>query len=150
MSDLKSKIGSDTKAAMYRKDRRRVGVLRLINAAIKQIEVDTRMTVDDAGVLQVLRKMSKQRQESIVQYQKAERSDLLEQEEYELSAIAAYLPQPLADAEIAQWVDEAIGVNAAVSLKDLGAVMKTLRDKAKGGVDMGVLSAAVKHRLGKA
>ena len=148
MSDaLKSRISDDTKAAMKAKDKPRLGVLRLISAAIKQREVDERIELDDNAVLAVLEKMVKQRRDSIEQYQKAERDDLIAQEQFELDLIQTYLPEQLTEAEIDALIDEAVQATDAASMKDMGKVMGALKPKLAGRADMGAVSAKLKSRL---
>ena len=144
---LKTQIQDDVKDAMRARDRERIGALRLVSAAIKQIEVDTREELDDAGVLAVLDKMSKQRRESLEQYEKAGREDLAAQERFELEVLAAYLPEPLSDAEIEALVDEAIHRTGAAGMQDMGKVMVQLKPQVQGRADMKALSGLVRERL---
>ena len=144
---LKTQIQDDVKDAMRARDRERIGALRLVSAAIKQIEVDTREELDDAGVLAVLDKMSKQRRESLEQYEKAGREDLANQERFELEVIANYLPEPLSDAEIAALVDQAIADTGASGMQDMGKVMGQLKPQVQGRADMKALSGLVRERL---
>ncbi|HEB59479.1 MAG TPA: GatB/YqeY domain-containing protein [Gammaproteobacteria bacterium] len=147
MSQLKDRILEDTKDAMRARDKARLGVLRLITAAIKQKEVDERIELDDAAVLAVLEKMVKQRRDSIAQYEKAGRDDLREVEEFELQLIQTYLPEQLSDDEIAALIDKAIATTGAASMKDMGKVMGMLKPKLAGRADMGKVSQAIKQRL---
>lgn len=147
MSDLSNRITSDVKAAMKAKDKPRLGVLRLITAAIKQREVDERITLDENQIIAVLEKMVKQRKDSIEQYQKAERTELADQEAFEIGIIQEYLPEPLSDAEIAALVDEAINTTGASDMKDMGKVMGMLKPKLAGRADMGQVSQTIKQRL---
>jgi len=135
------------KTAMKGGDKRRLGVIRLILAAIKQIEVDERIELSDERVLVVLDKMTKQRRDSFEQYQKAERADLAEQESFELGVIKAYLPEALSDDEIATLVSEAIAESGAESQRDMGKVMGVLKPKLQGRADMGKVSGLVKQKL---
>ncbi len=144
---LKEDIQQDMKEAMRAGDKQRLGTIRLILAAIKQREVDERITLDDQQVTAVLDKMSKQRRESLSQYEKAGRDDLAEQEAYELKLIQAYLPEPLGEEEINQLIDAAISETGASSLKDMGKVMGILKPKLQGRADMGAVSAQIKTRL---
>jgi uncharacterized protein YqeY len=144
---LKSQIQDDVKDAMRARDKERLGALRLLSAAIKQIEVDTRDDLDDAGVLAVLDKMSKQRRESLEQYEKAGREDLAAKERFELEVIANYLPEPLSDAEIAALIDEAITGTGAAGVQDMGKVMGQLKPQVQGRADMKALSGLVRERL---
>ncbi len=145
---LKSRILDDVKIAMRTHDRGRLAVLRLITAAIKQREVDERIELDDDDVLRVLDKMSKQRRESLDQYNKAGREDLAAQERFELELIKDYLPEQLNDAEIAALIDSAVEATGAESIRDMGAVMGSLRSQVQGRADMKQVSAAVRARLG--
>lgn len=145
---LKDRIREDMKAAMRGGDKRRLGVIRLIMAAIKQREVDDRTELDDGQVTAVLDKMVKQRRESQSQYEQAQRADLAEQEAYEITVLQEYLPAPLSAAEIAQLIEAAIGETGASSMKDMGKVMGILRPRLAGRADMGAVSAQIKARLG--
>ncbi len=145
---LKSQIQDDVKSAMRARDQKRLTALRLIMAAIKQIEVDKRIELDDEAVLAVLDKMVKQRRESISQYEAAGRDDLAAQEQFELDLISVYLPEPLSDAEVAQLVSQAISDSGASSIRDMGAVMNVLRPQVQGRADMKAVSSAVKAQLG--
>lgn len=145
---LKQRIQSDMKAAMRAKDRKRLGVIRLITAAIKQVEVDERIEgLDDARVIEVLQKMLKQRRESVKQYVAGAREDLAEIERWEMELIQAYLPQPLGESEIDALVEQVLAETGAASLKDMGRVMALLKQRARGRADMGALGATVRQRL---
>jgi uncharacterized protein YqeY len=144
---LKTQIQDDVKDAMRARDRERLGALRLLSAAIKQIEVDTREELDDAGVLAVLDKMSKQRRESLEQYEKAGREDLATKERFELEVLANYLPEPLSGDEIKALVDEAIASTGAAGMQDMGKVMGQLKPQVQGRADMKALSGLVRERL---
>ena len=141
---LKAKIQEDVKAAMRARDQKRLTALRLITAAIKQIEVDKRIELDDQAVLGVLDKMVKQRRESLDQYQSAGRDDLAAQEQYELDLLAPYLPEPLSDDEVAALIRQAVAETGASSIRDMGAVMNKLRGEVQGRADMKTVSSAVK------
>ena len=147
MSDLKNQINEDVKTAMRSKEKERLGALRLITAAIKQREVDERIELDDGQVTAVLNKMVKQRRDSIEQYEKAKREDLIEKEQFELDIISGYLPQPLSDDEINTLIDSAIASTGAESVKDMGKVMGQLKQELQGRADMGKVSGLVKARL---
>ncbi len=147
MSALKQRITDDMKAAMKGGDKPRLGVIRLILAAIKQIEVDERIELDDARVLSVLDKMVKQRRDSISQYENAGRTELADQEKFEIGIIQEYLPQQLAEAEIAALIDEAMQTTGAASMKDMGKIMGILKPKLQGRADMGAVSAQIKQKL---
>ena len=147
MSDLKHRINEDVKAAMRGKQKQRLAALRLITAAIKQKEVDERIELDDAQTTGVLNKMASQSRESIAQYEKAQRADLVARERFELELITGYLPQPLAAAEIQSLIDGAIAATGAASMKDMGKVMGQLKAKMQGRADLGKVSGMVKARL---
>ena len=147
MSALKDRITSDMKAAMKGGDKKRLGVIRLILAALKQVEVDERTELDDAQVTAVLDKMVKQRRDSVEQYRKGGRKDLADQEAYEIEVIQEYLPEPLGEDEIARLVEAAIGETGATGIKDMGKVMGLLKPKLAGRADMGRVSGLVKQRL---
>ncbi len=144
---LKQRIDDEIKAAMRAKDKDRLGTLRLVAAAIKQREVDERITLDDVQVLAVLDKMIKQRRDSIEQYRKAAREDLAQREEAEVLVIQAFMPAALSDAEIDALVAAAVTESGAASIKDMGKAMALLRPKVQGRADMGVVSAKLKARL---
>ncbi|MBP6583954.1 MAG: GatB/YqeY domain-containing protein [Chromatiaceae bacterium] len=145
---LKQRLVEDMKTAMKAGEKRRLGVIRLINAAIKQREVDERIELDDIQVLAVLDKMLKQRRDSISQYEAAKREDLAEQERYEIGVCQEYLPTALTADEIAALIEAAIVASGAVSLKDMGKVMALLKPQVQGRADVGAVSALVKQRLG--
>lgn len=147
MSALKDRIFDDMKSAMRAKEKDRLLTVRTILAAIKQQEVDTREDVDDADVLAILDKQSKQRRESISQFSKAGRDDLVAQEELELGFIQEYLPEPLSDDEIQSLIKEAISATEASSMKDMGKVMAFIKPKAQGRADMGKISGQIKAAL---
>ena len=145
---LKAQIQEDVKSAMRARDQKRLTALRLITAAIKQIEVDKRIEMDDQAVLAVLVKMVKQRRESLAQFEAAGRDDLAAQEEFELELISVYLPEALSDAEIAALIKKAIADTGASSIRDMGAVMNALRGEVQGRADMKAVSSTVKELLG--
>ena len=147
MSDLSARINDDVKAAMKAKDKSRLGVLRLITAAIKQREVDEQISLDDNQVLAVLEKMVKQRKDSIAQYEKAGRDELAQQEAFEIGIIQDYLPEQLSDAEIEALIEDAISSTGAASMKDMGKVMGTLKPKLAGRADMAQVSQIIKKQL---
>ena len=146
---LKVTLQNDMKAAMRAKDRARLGTIRLIQAAIKQREIDEQITLDDTEIVTVLNRMLKQRRESITQYQQAGRVDLVAKESSEAEIIQTYLPQPLNDAEIATLIDQVIAEVSAQSVRDMGKVMTRIKDKAQGSVDMAKISGQVKARLSR-
>ncbi len=144
---LKQRIQDDMKTAMKAADKRKLGVIRLILAAIKQREVDERIELDDTQVLAVLDKMVKQRRDSIEQYTKADREDLADQERFEVGICQTYLPEALDEDELIALVDAAISATGAASMKDMGKVMSQIKPKAQGRADMGAVSKLVKERL---
>ncbi len=145
---LKAQILEDVKSAMRARDQKRLTALRLITAAIKQIEVDQRIEMDDQAVLAVLDKMVKQRRESLEQYESAGRDDLAAQEKFELELISVYLPEALSDEEVAALIKQAIADTGASSIRDMGAVMNKLRGEVQGRADMKAVSNSVKAQLG--
>ncbi|MEE9310325.1 MAG: GatB/YqeY domain-containing protein [Cocleimonas sp.] len=147
MSALKDRLVDDMKSAMRAKEKDRLMTVRTILAAIKQQEVDTREDVDEAGVLAILDKQSKQRRESIAQFSKAGRDDLVAQEELELGFIQEYLPEPLSADDIQSLIKEAIDATGAESMKDMGKVMAHIKPKAQGRADMGKISGLIKAAL---
>ena len=144
---LKNQITEDMKSAMKAGDKDRLKVVRLIMAAIKQIEVDTRAELDDAGVLSVLNKMVKQRRDSVEQFEKGGREDLAALERAEIEVLQAYLPEQLSADELTTLVDEVIAATGAQGIRDMGKVMGQIKTKAAGRADMGAVSATVKERL---
>jgi uncharacterized protein len=144
---LKQRLQDDMKAAMKAGDKRRLGVVRLINAAIKQREVDERVELDDTQVLVVLDKMLKQRRDSISQYEQAGREDLAAQERFEVEVCQAYMPAALSDDEIAGLIADAIDSTGASSMQDMGKVMALLKPKLQGRADMAAVSKQIKTRL---
>lgn len=147
MSEIKHRLHEATKQAMREKEKQRLLTLRSIQAMIKQQEVDTRSDVDDTAVLAILDKMSKQRRESITQFSKANRNDLVEQEELELAIIQEFLPEPLGESDIQSLIQEAIQTTGASSIKDMGKVMAYIKPKAQGRADMGKISGLIKQAL---
>jgi uncharacterized protein YqeY len=145
---LRDRINEDMKNAMRAREAERLGALRLLLAAVKQREVDERITLDDAGVVSVIEKMMKQRRDSISQYEKAQRQDLADKEKYEVSVLEAYLPQGLSAAEVEAIVAEAVAASGAKSAADMGKVMALVKPKVAGRADMGKVSALVKSKLG--
>jgi uncharacterized protein YqeY len=145
---LKGKITDDMKSAMKAGEKDRLRAVRLILAAIKQIEVDTRTELDDATVLSVLDKMVKQRRDSVEQFQKGGRDDLVNIELAEIAVIETYLPEQLSDEELDTLIDEVISATGAESIRDMGKVMGQIKSKAAGRADMGAVGAKVKARLG--
>jgi len=144
---LKDQITEDMKSAMKAGDKDRLKTVRLILAAIKQIEVDTREALDNAAILTVLSKMVKQRHDSIEQFDKGGRKDLSAIEQAEIVVLENYLPEQLSAEELAAMVDEVITATNATSMRDMGEVMGLIKAKAAGRADMGAVSATVKERL---
>jgi len=146
-SPLKQAITDDMKSAMKAGEKERLGTIRLILSAIKQQEVDSRKDLEDSDIIAILDKMSKQRRESIDQYEKAGRDDLAGKEKAELEILQTYLPSQLGDDEIAAMIDEAIQATGATAMKDMGKVMGILKPKMQGRADMAAVSAQIKSRL---
>lgn len=145
---IKDKLNNDLKDAMRAKDKQKLDALRLITAAIKQVEVDERILVDDVRMLVILDKLAKQRQESITQFKAASRDDLVAQEQFELAIITHYLPEPLTETEIVQLVETAFKESGAKAMADMGKVMALLKPQMQGRADMNRVSAMIKSKLG--
>jgi uncharacterized protein YqeY len=145
---LKERITDDMKAAMRAGEKERLGVIRMITAAIKQREVDERISLDDVQVVAVLEKMVKQRKESLVQFQAGNRQDLVDKESAEIDLLRTYLPSQLGDAELDALIADAIAATGAASVKDMGKVMGVIKAKAQGRADMGAVGAKIKAKLG--
>jgi len=145
---LKERITEDMKAAMRASDKERLSTIRMVQAAIKQREVDERITLDDAQVVSVLEKMVKQRKESVTQFEQGGRHDLADREKAEIALLQTYLPAQLSAAEIDAIVRDAIAATGATSVKDMGKVMGVVKSQAAGRADMGVVSARIKAALG--
>ncbi|OIP95556.1 MAG: glutamyl-tRNA amidotransferase [Thiomicrospira sp. CG2_30_44_34] len=147
-SELKAQLTSEMKVAMKAKEKARLGVIRSMLAAIKQVEIDSQATLeDDAAVWAILDKMLKQRRDSQKQYEDAGRPELAEQEAYEITVIQDFLPQPLTDAEVSELVEAAIEAVSAASMQDMGKVMAILKPKMQGRADMAVVSKIIKAKL---
>ena len=144
---LKNQITEDMKSAMKAGEKDRLKVVRLMLAAIKQIEVDKRIELDDAAVLTVLDKMVKQRRDSVEQFEKGNREDLAAIERAEIVVLKDYLPEQLSADDLAALVDEVIAATGAEGMRDMGKVMGQIKAKAAGRADMGAVSATVKERL---
>lgn len=144
---LKAKLTDDMKAAMKGGDKERLGTIRLVNAAIKQREVDERIVLDDTQVLAVLEKMLKQRRDSITQFEAANRTDLADKEKAEVAVIQAYLPAQMTPAEVDAAIATAIAESGATGPKDMGKVMGLAKAKVAGRTDMGKLSELIKAKL---
>jgi uncharacterized protein YqeY len=147
MSDLKSQLKDAQKAAMRAKDKARLTVIRGMLAAIKRIEVDERIELDDARILSVLDKMLKQRRDSISQFEAAGRNDLADQEKYEMGVVQEFLPAQLTTAEIDALIAAAIAATGASSMQDMGKVMGQLKPQLQGRADLGKVSAQIKASL---
>jgi uncharacterized protein YqeY len=145
---LKERITEDMKTAMRSGEKDRLAVIRLLQAAIKQREVDERITLDDAQVTAVLEKMIKQRKESIVAFEKGARADLVAKETAEIAVLQPYLPAQLSESELDALIAEAIASTGAASIKDMGKVMGVVKAKAAGKADMGAVGARIKAKLG--
>ena len=145
---LKDTITEDMKSAMKAGAKDRLKVVRLILAAIKQVEVDTRAELDDAVVLGVLDRMVKQRRDSVEQFTKGDRKDLADIEQAEIAVIEEYLPEQMDDAEIDALINEVISATGAETIRDMGKVMGAIKGRAAGRADMGAVGARVKSRLG--
>jgi uncharacterized protein YqeY len=145
---LKERITEDMKSAMRAGEKARLATIRLALAAIKQREIDERVTLDDSQVLAVLEKMIKQRREAIVQFQSGARADLVAKETAEIAVLQGYLPAQMSEAELDALIAEAISATGAASIKDMGKVMAVVKPKAQGRADMGAVSARIKQRLG--
>ena len=145
---LRERLNEEIKTAMKAREQEKLAALRLMLAAVKQREVDERITLDDAAVVAVVEKMIKQRKDSIAQYEKASRQDLADKEKFEISVIESYLPQQLSQAEIETIVGDAIAATGAKSAADMGKVMGVVKPKLAGRADMGKVSAMVKGKLG--
>ncbi|HEX9811237.1 MAG TPA: GatB/YqeY domain-containing protein [Burkholderiales bacterium] len=145
---LKDKIQDDLKQTMRDRNQARVDTIRLLTAAIKQREVDERITLDDTQVLAVIDKLVKRSRESIEQFEKGARPDLVAKEQADIAVWRAYLPQQLTAAEIDRLIAEAVTATGAASIKDMGKVMGVLKPKLQGRADIGQVSARIKNRLG--
>ena len=148
MSELKAKLLDDIKTAMKSGDKVRLATLRLMSSDIKQIEIDTRLVLDDAAVLGIFEKMLKRRKDSIEQFSAANRFDLADIEKAEVQVIQHYLPAPLSDAELDAAISASISEVGATNAKDMGKVMTVLKAKVAGRADMTALSGKVKVKLG--
>ena len=147
MGTLKERITDDMKAAMRSAEKERLGVIRMITSAIKQREVDERITLDDAQVLSVLEKMIKQRKESLEQFKAGNRQDLVDKEAAEITLLQGYMPSQLSGAELDALINDAIAASGAASIKDMGKVMAHIKAKAQGRADMAAVGAKIKTKL---
>ena len=148
MTTLKERITEDMKAAMRASEKERLLTIRMVQAAIKQREVDERVVLDDTQVIAVIEKMVKQRRESIAAFEQGGRADLAEKEQSEIALLQVYLPAQLSAAEVDALIKEAIATTGATSMKDMGKVMGAVKAKAAGRADMGAVSASIKAALG--
>jgi uncharacterized protein YqeY len=148
LATLKERITDDMKAAMRSGEKERLGAIRMITAAIKQREVDERITLDDAQVLSVLEKMIKQRKESVEQFKAGSRQDLADKEAAEITLLQGYMPSQLSAAELDALINDAVASTGAASIKDMGKVMAIIKAKAQGRADMGAVGAKIKAKLG--
>ena len=144
---LKERITEDMKAAMRASEKERLSTIRMVQAAIKQREVDERVVLDDAQVIAVIEKMVKQRRESIAAFEQGGRADLAEKEKAEIALLQVYLPTQLSATEVDALIKEAIATTGATSMKDMGKVMGAVKAKAAGRADMGAVSASIKAAL---
>jgi uncharacterized protein len=144
---LKDRVTEDMKTAMRAGEKERLATIRLILSAIKQREVDERITLDDSQVLAAIEKMIKQRKEAITQFDAGGRADLVAKETAEIAILQTYLPAQMSDAEIDGLITEAIASSGAASIKDMGKVMAAVKAKAQGRADMGAVSARIKQKL---
>lgn len=144
---IKPQIVEAMKTAMKSQDKQRLSAIRLITAAFKQVEVDERIVIEDERAIAILSKMVKQRQDSISEYQKANRQDLVDQEQFEINIIKEFLPAPLSDAEISQLIQSAIAASGAKAMQDMGKVMAILKPQVQGRADMGAISGKIKEHL---
>lgn len=144
---LKSHILDDMKEAMRAKDKKQLGTIRLLTAAIKQVEVDERRDLSDDDIVSIVTKMVKQRKDSASQYQNADRQDLADQEIYEIGVLEKYLPEQLTDSELEDLIQQAISKSDAKGMADMGKVMGILRPQLTGRADMGAVSQKIKSLL---
>ena len=144
---IKQTISEDMKTFMRAKDTARLGAVRLLQASIKQKEIDDRVELTDDQVLSVIKKMLKQRKDSIEAYQKADRQDLIDQEQLEIDVLSKYMPEPLTDDEVSKIIDEVISEVNATDMKDMGKVVGVLKSKISGRADMGQVSKIVREKL---
>jgi len=145
---LKAQISEDMKTAMRAKDSARLGTIRLLQAAIKQREVDERIELDDGNVIAVIEKMLKQRRDSIAAYESANRTDLADVEKFEVTVLQTYLPQQLTEDEINVILEKVVVETGAAGVKDMGKVMAAIKPLVAGRADMGKISGLIKTRLG--
>ncbi|MAZ38948.1 MAG: glutamyl-tRNA amidotransferase [Legionellales bacterium] len=147
MSELKTTVMQDIKTAMKAKNMQHLGVLRMLSAAIKQREVDERIELNDNDILSIIEKMIKQRKDAAIQYEKANRDDLVAQENFEISVLMPYLPTPLTASELDALISTAIAETGATSVREMGKVMAIMKEKAQGRADMTDVSKRIKTKL---
>jgi uncharacterized protein YqeY len=147
MSDLKNRLTQAMKEAMRAQDKPRLGTLRMALAALKQVEVDERIELDDARVLAILDKQIKQREDAASQYLAAKRNDLAEIEQLEITVLREFMPTPLTDTEIDALIEQAMASTGAASIRDMGRIMAELKPQLQGRADMGAVSSRIKTRL---
>jgi uncharacterized protein YqeY len=144
---IRQTISDDMKTFMRAKDSARLGAIRLLQAAIKQKEVDERIELNNDQIFSVIQKMLKQRKDSIEAYQKASRQDLIDQEQLEIEVLSKYMPEPLSEEEINQYIEEAIATTGSSDMKDMGKVVGILKSKVAGRADMAEVSKLVRQKL---
>jgi uncharacterized protein len=144
---LREQLNEDIKTAMKAREQQKLDALRLLSAAVKQKEVDERITLDDAALVSIVEKEIKKRRESIAQYEKAQRQDLVDREKFEISVIEVYLPKQMSQAEVEAVIAEAVASTGAKSAADMGKVMGAVKPRLAGKADMGKVSAMVKAKL---
>ena len=144
---LKEKITLDMQDAMRSKDSEKLNAIRLLQSSIKQKEVDDRVEIDDTMILNIIAKMLKQRSDSIEAFKKANRNDLVEKEEFEVSVLMQYMPEPLEEVEVLNIIDKAIKNLSASSMKDMGAVMNAVKSELSGKANMADVSQKIKSKL---
>ncbi|WP_420428763.1 GatB/YqeY domain-containing protein [Algiphilus sp.] len=147
MSTLKERLSADMKTAMRAGDKPRLAVIRMLQAAIKQREIDERIELDDTAALSIVEKQVKQRRDAAAQYRDGGREELAAQEDFEAGVLAEYLPQPLDEAALAALIDQAIAETGAAAMGDMGKVMAWLKPQVAGRADMGALSGKVRAKL---
>lgn len=145
--NLRDQITEDMKSAMRAKETERLNAIRLLLAALKQKEVDDRVTLTDADVISIIEKMLKQRRDSITQFEAAKRQDLADKEKFEVGILEAYMPQAMSEADVSKAIDEAIKSSGAAGMKDMGKVMAALKPVLAGRADMAKVSGLIKAKL---
>ncbi len=148
MSELKNRLTEEMKMAMKAKDKLRLVTIRAIQAAVKQVEIDEQIQLDDAGIVKLMTKMQKQRRDSLQQFSAAGRDDLAEVEANELAIIAEFMPQALSESALSNMIDQAIADSGAGSIQEMGKVMALVKAQAEGRADMAQVSQMIKAKLG--